>query len=237
MLLAAGRGERMRPLTDHCPKALLRVRGKPLIDRHLEKLAVAGVREVVINVAHLGEQILEHCGTGERWGLTIQYSGEAEALETAGGISTALPLLGDGAVPIISTDIYSDYDYTALVERARRMNADPRPPRLHLVMVPNPDFLAGGDFAYREGRLALDGAARLTFGSLGVYDLALFRGLPRGSKMKLTPFYREWIARGLASAERFDGAWFNLGTPEQLAALETVACEPIAARETGASQV
>lgn len=220
MLLAAGRGERMRPLTDRCPKALLPLAGKPLIDRHLEKLAAAGVDEVVINVAHLSEQIIAHCGGGERWGLSIAYSREAAALETAGGIAQALPLLGQGALPIISTDIVSDYDYRALVERARRIDADAGGPRLHLVMVPNPDFHAGGDFAYREGRLALEGGERLTFGSLGVYDLALFRRLPRGSKMNLTPFYREWIARGLASAERFEGAWFNLGTPEQLAALE-----------------
>ncbi|CAG0986171.1 N-acetyl-alpha-D-muramate 1-phosphate uridylyltransferase [Burkholderiales bacterium] len=220
MLLAAGRGERMRPLTDRCPKALLPLAGRPLIDRHLEKLAAAGVKEVVINVAHLGEQIIAHCGSGERWGLSIAYSREAAALETAGGIAYALPLLGQAALPIISTDIVSDYDYSALVERARGIDANAHGPRLHLVMVPNPDFHAGGDFAYREGRLALEGGERLTFGSLGVYDLALFRRLPRGSRMNLTPFYREWIARGLASAERFEGAWFNLGTPEQLAALE-----------------
>lgn len=219
MLLAAGRGERMRPLTDFSPKPLLSVGGKALLDWHLEKLAAAGVREVVINVAHLGEAIVAHCADGHRWGLALRYSREPRPLETAGGIATALPLLGEGCVPIISADVFCGYDYAALVDQARRIAASSAGPRLHLVMVKNPDFHGGGDFALEQGRLTLAEGERLTYASLGVYDLALFRPLPRGTRMKLTPFYREWVARGLVSGERFDGTWHNLGTPEQLAAL------------------
>jgi MurNAc alpha-1-phosphate uridylyltransferase len=219
MILAAGRGERMRPLTDARPKALLQVGGKALIDWHLEKLASAGIGEVVINVAHLGADIESHCGDGRRWGLVIAYSREPVALETAGGIATALPLLGEGAIPIVSADVYSDFDYSALVARARQIEASQSAPRLHLVMVDNPDFNRRGDFALAGNRLSLAAENRLTFGSLGVYDLSLFRGLPRGVKLRLTPFYREWVTRGLAGAEHYRGAWHNLGTPEQLAAL------------------
>lgn len=226
MLLAAGRGERMRPLTDRTPKPLLTVGGKALLDWHLEKLAAAGVSEVVINLAHRGEAIEAHCGNGSRWGISLRYSRELAALETAGGIATALPLLGEGCVPIISTDIFTDYDYRHLLDRARAMAAAPAGPRLHLVMVENPDFHAGGDFFLNRGGLSLTRGERLTFASMGVYDLALFRRLPRGIKMKLTPFYREWVARGLASGERFDGAWHNLGTPEQLARLNAQFSSP-----------
>jgi len=226
MLLAAGRGERMRPLTDHTPKPLLTVGGKALLDWHLEKLAAAGVDEVVINVAHLAEQIEAHCGDGRRWGVTLRFAREPFALETAGGVATALPLLGEGCLPIVSTDIFSDYDYRLLVERARAMAATSTGQRLHLVMVENPGFHPGGDFALDEGRLSLGPGERLTFASMGVYDLALFRRLPRGIKMKLTPFYREWVARGLASGERYSGAWHNLGTPEQLALLDAQFSSP-----------
>jgi MurNAc alpha-1-phosphate uridylyltransferase len=226
MLLAAGRGERMRPLTDHRPKPLLTVGGRALLDWHLEKLAQAGVGEVVINVAYGAAAIMEHCGEGAHFGLTIRYALEARALETAGGIASALPLLGAGVVPILSADLYTDYDYRALVERARRMNAEPSLPRLHLIMVKNPEFHDQGDFGLGDGKLFLNQGERLTFASLGVYDLALFRGLPRDTRMKLTPFYREWIARGLASGERYDGTWHNLGTPEQLAALNAQLASP-----------
>jgi MurNAc alpha-1-phosphate uridylyltransferase len=219
MILAAGRGERMRPLSDATPKPLLEAGGKPLIVWQIEALARAGFAELVINAAHCAEPLIETLGDGARWRVRIHWSREPEPLETAGGIATASPLLPAGPVLIVSGDIWTRFDYRSLAARIATMAGAPSSPRVHLVMVPNPPYHPAGDFALVDGRIELDGA-RLTFGNIGIYDTALFRELPRGVKLKMLPLYHAWIARGLVSGERFDGPWANVGTPADLAALD-----------------
>ncbi|MCV2218857.1 N-acetylmuramate alpha-1-phosphate uridylyltransferase MurU [Thauera sp. Sel9] len=230
MIFAAGRGERMRPLTDHCPKPLLEAGGKPLIVWQIEALARAGIVDIVINHAWLGDRIEAALGDGSRYGVRLRYSPETTALETAGGIAQALPLLTgrtastDGEIFLaVSGDIHTDYDYRRLLPRAAAM-AGSAEPRMHLVMVPNPPFHPAGDFALDEsGLLSLDGSdkgARLTFGNIGLYDSRLFEGISPGEKLAMTPYYRRSIAAGHASGERHDGHWENVGTPAQLAALD-----------------
>lgn len=224
MIFAAGRGERMRPLTDTCPKPLLEAGGKPLIVWQIERLAQAGIAKIVVNHAWLGEQIEACLGDGARYGVQLLYSAESEALETAGGIAKALPLLESGGLPsvfaAVSGDVFCEFDYARLREPAARMAASAEP-RMHLVMVPNPVFHPRGDFALDDaGRLSLDGAARYTFGNIGVYDTRMFRALAPGERRALTPYYRETIAAGRASGERYDGRWENVGTPDQLCALD-----------------
>ncbi|SAK95671.1 N-acetylmuramate alpha-1-phosphate uridylyltransferase MurU [Caballeronia ptereochthonis] len=219
MIFAAGRGERMRPLTDTCPKPLLEVGGKPLIVWQIERLAAAGVATIVINHAWLGEQIEAALGDGARWGVALRYSPETEALETAGGIAQALHLIGDGVFIAVSGDVFCDFDYAALRERAAAL-ASRDLPGMHLVMVPNPPFHPRGDFALENGALALDGAPRFTFGNIGLYDTRMFRNLAPGTRRALTPYYRETIAAGRASGELYEGRWENVGTPAQLQALD-----------------
>jgi N-acetyl-alpha-D-muramate 1-phosphate uridylyltransferase len=227
MIFAAGRGERMRPLTDRKPKPLLEAGGKALIVWQIEALARAGFGRIVINHAWLGEQFAAVLGDGARWGVRLAFSAEAAALETAGGIAQARPLLeADGAPQAfvgVAGDIISDYDYRALLPRldqARQQIAAGEPPRMHLVMVPNPVYHAHGDFALRDGQLFLDGSPRLTFGSIGVYDTRMFHGLVAGERKALSPYYRETIAAGLGSGELHQGLWYNVGTPDQLQALD-----------------
>lgn len=219
MILAAGRGERMRPLSDVTPKPLLAAGGKPLIAWQIEALARAGFRDIVVNVSHRAERMLEVIGDGAAFGVRIAWSREAEPLETAGGIATASPLLAPGPALIVSGDIWTRFDYAALVPCMKALAANASR-RAHLVMVPNPPYHAAGDFALAGERLRLDGASRLTFGNIGVYDTALFRELPRGVKLKMLPLYRDWIGRGLVTGERYDGPWANVGTPADLAALD-----------------
>lgn len=221
MILAAGRGERMRPLSDTRPKPLLEVGGKALIAWQIEALARAGYDRLVINVAHLGTQLVAALGDGRAFGVSITWSMEPEPLETAGGIATAMPFLPAGPVAIVSGDIWTCYDYAALRAQGERMARDAAAPRVHLVMVPNPPYHPGGDFALVEGRILREGTDKLTFGNIGLYDSALFRELPRGVKLKLLPLYHEWIARGVVSGERFDGPWANVGTPHDLATLDS----------------
>ncbi|WP_150612225.1 N-acetylmuramate alpha-1-phosphate uridylyltransferase MurU [Pandoraea terrigena] len=226
MIFAAGRGERMRPLTDATPKPLLGVGGKPIIVWQIEALARAGFTDIVINHAWLGEQIEATLGDGSAFGVRLAYSAEGEALETAGGIAHARPLLeGAGEVFLaIAGDIFTSFDYAALRPHAARMAAQPAP-GMHLVMVPNPPFHLEGDFALDPaGRLHLPEAApptahALTFGSIALYDLRLFADIASGTRMALTPLYQRAIAAGRVSGERFDGVWENVGTPAQLAAL------------------
>jgi N-acetyl-alpha-D-muramate 1-phosphate uridylyltransferase len=220
MIFAAGRGERMRPLTDTCPKPLLEVGGKPLIVWQIERLAAAGVETVVINHAWLGAQIEAALGDGSRWHLCLRYSAETEALETAGGIAQALHLLGDGVFIAVSGDVFCDFDYASLRERADVLAAQDTP-GMHLVMVPNPPFHPKGDFALIDGTLALDGEQRFTFGNIGLYDTRMFRDLAPGTRRALTPYYRETIAEGRATGELYEGRWENVGTPAQLQALDT----------------
>jgi MurNAc alpha-1-phosphate uridylyltransferase len=213
LILAAGRGERMRPLTDHTPKPLLDVHGKPLIEHHIEKLAAADVRYIVINTSYLAQQFPDTLGDGSRWGVRIRYSYEGPTpLETGGGLLKALPLLGPEPFIVVSADIWSDIDYAAL----------PREPQglAHLVMVPNPDFHPAGDFALADGMLydehrAPASAERLTFGNVGVYRRELVADEAPGP-FKLLPMYRRAMARNSLHGERFDGFWRNVGTPAQL---------------------
>jgi len=226
MILAAGVGQRMRPLSDTCPKPLLEVGGKPLIVWQIEALARAGWREIVINAAHLADQLIAQLGDGRDFGVRLRWSREAEPLEAAGGIVTALPLLPPGPALIISGDLWTGYDYASLLPRAGAMAGDQASSRVHLVMVPNPSYHPVGDFVLKETgngarTLALDESPRLTYGNIGLYDTALFAKLPAGAKLKLSPLLNDWITRGLVSGERFDGPWANVGTPADLAQLDT----------------
>ena len=221
MILAAGRGERMRPLSDATPKPLLRAGGKPLIVWQIEALARAGYRDLVVNVSHCADALIAALGTGEGLGVRIAWSREAEPLETAGGVATAIDLIAPGPALIVSSDIVTRFDYAALHARIAAMRDAPDgSSRVHLVMVPNPPWHAAGDFALAGEHVELDGAERLTFGNIGVYDTALFRDLPRGVKLKMLPLYRDWIGRGIVSGERYDGPWANVGTPADLAAVD-----------------
>jgi MurNAc alpha-1-phosphate uridylyltransferase len=228
MILAAGRGERMRPLSDTTPKPLLEAGGKPLIVWQIEALARAGLRRIVINASHRAEDLLAQLRDGRALGVAIDWSIEPEALETAGGIATALPVLPPGPALVVSADIWTEFDYASLLPRAAMMARDPFAPRVHLVMVPNPPWHAAGDFALvpdrgdGTARVALAGNARLTYGNIGLFDTALFRELPRSTKLKLLPLFNDWIGRGLASGERYDGRWANVSTPADLAHLDAL---------------
>lgn len=214
MILAAGRGERMRPLTDHTPKPLLKVGGKPLIVWHLERLAKAGFKEVVINHAHLGEQIEQVLGDGHQWGLHIQYSPEKIALETAGGIANALPLLGSEPFLVVNGDTFTEVDFAGL-KHALHANH-----QAHLVLVSNPPQHPNGDFAIEAGKLKNTSVQMLTFSGVGVYHPDLFASVVRGEPAKLAPLLRIAIAENSATAEHYQGVWHDIGTPERLNALD-----------------
>jgi MurNAc alpha-1-phosphate uridylyltransferase len=219
MLLAAGRGERMRPLTDRTPKALLAPGGTPLIERHLRRLAAAGFREVVINHAWLGQAIESTLGDGRRFGLTITYSAEREALETAGGIARALPLLGDAPFLAVNADTFCDFDFARATSIAAQMSAARE--RAWLVLVPNPDHHPGGDFALAGGRVHERARApRFTFSGIGVYAPSLFTGVAPGAVARLAPLLSEAIAAREVGGELHAGRWIDVGTPERLAALD-----------------
>lgn len=220
MILAAGRGERLRPLTDTTPKPLLHAGGKPLIVWQIEALARAGYRTLVINAAHLADTLVATLGDGSAFGVRIAWSRETEPLETAGGIVTALSRLPEGPVPIVSADVWTAFDYATLRATADTMALDDAAPRVHLVMVPNPPYHPGGDFALEGTRVHWDGPNRLTYGNIGIFDTTLFGKAPRNTKLRLLPFLREWIHRGLVSGERYDGPWANVGTAADLAALD-----------------
>ena len=221
MLLAAGRGERMRPLTDSVPKPLLMAGGKPLIVWQLERLVRAGFDDVVINVAYRGEQIVEALGDGARYGARITYSRESEPMETAGGIAHALPLLGDGSVVVAAADVYAEFDYRRLAARVDDLGDEAA---IHLVLVPNPSFRPQGDYALelgtQPGRVGLNGFPRWTWSGIGVFPTRLLREIPSGKRIALLPFFAHWIARGLVRGELYRGVWDNLGTPKQLARLD-----------------
>lgn len=212
MILAAGRGERMRPLTDHTPKPLLPLGGKPLIVWHLERLAKAGFKEVVINHAHLGAQIEQALGDGSVWGLNIQYSPEPSALETAGGIANALPLLGDTPFLVVNGDVFTDIDFGALQLVS--------PNLAHLVMVDNPSQHPEGDFAVDSGMVTDQSNHKLTFSGVGIYHPALFAGVERGQAAKLAPLLRSAIEKNLVKGEHYQGVWHDIGTPERLSFLD-----------------
>lgn len=229
MLLAAGRGERMRPLTDTCPKPLLKVRGRPLIVWHILNLVKAGITEIVINHAHLGHMIEEQLGDGSQFGAQLLYSAEATALETAGGIAQALPLLGEQPFIVVSSDIYIPHFnfrecLNTLEDNDMWGNPHPLDKRdvAWLYMVKNPSFHPEGDFALNLMGLSnhgKEGEPRLTFGNIGVYRPEMFAGIAPGQHAKLAPILRDYADRGQLGGELYSGLWHNLGTPEQLAAL------------------
>lgn len=219
MILAAGRGERMRPLTDHTPKPLLAAGGKPLIVWHIERLRAAGFTELVINHAHLGHRLEQALGDGAAFGVRIAWSPEARALETAGGIRHALPLLGDAAFVVVNGDVFCDADFTAL--RAAAANLRVTGPLAHLLLVDNPDHHPGGDFHLDgAGRIDADGTPRLTFSGIGAYHPALFAGLADDTPAKLAPLLRAAMAAGQVHGEHHRGRWIDVGTPERLAGLD-----------------
>ena len=211
MILAAGRGERLRPLTDQVPKPLMPLGDKTVIEYHLESLAAAGFREVVINQGHLGDQLPAALGDGSRWGVHIHWSDEQpEALETGGGIFKALPMLGGGPFLVINGDVWTDYP----LARLRAVKCD----WAQLVMVPNPAHNPNGDFALLGARLSEEGAARLTFSGIGVYHPRLFESCSPG-KFSVVPLLRTAMREHLVTGELFSGRWDDLGTAERLEAL------------------
>ena len=213
-ILAAGRGERMRPLTDHTPKPLLAVRGKPLIEWHLEKLAAAAVREVVINLGWLGESIPAHLGDGTRFGLSLSYSHEGwPALETGGGIHRALPLLGSEAFLLVNGDVFTDLDFAPLL--ARGLTHDDL---AHLLLVDNPVQHPQGDFGLSGGRIN-ELAPRLTYSGIALLHPELFAGCEPGA-FALAPLLRRAIAAGRVSGAHHAGQWSDVGTAERLQALQ-----------------
>jgi len=208
MILAAGLGERMRPLTDTTPKPLLKVGGIPLILWHIERLSHNDFTDIVINIAYLGYQIPEVLGDGSEWGVNITYSDEQEegALESAGGIVKALPLLGDELFLVLNGDIWTDYDFQANRKLPEGILA-------HLVLVPNPEHNSEGDFAL-NGQRVVD-AKQYTFSGIGYYSPTLFEGVPYG-KNALAPLLRAAIKEGKVTGELFEGEWLDIGTPERL---------------------
>ena len=229
MILAAGRGERMRPLTDTTPKPLLKVGGKPLIIWHLERLAAAGFTEVVINHAHLGEQIEATLGNGGNWGLSIAYSPENAALETAGGIANALDLLtenGEKIEPflVVNGDTYSDFDFASLTHlsapsflKGEGWGEGKMVQNLaHLMLVNNPPQHPNGDFAIENGALKKEGLKMLTFSGIGIYHPGLFKDIVKGEPAKLAPLLRKAIDNNAATALHYQGVWHDIGTPERL---------------------
>ncbi len=220
MILAAGRGERMRPLSDACPKPLLEAGGKPLIVWQIEALARAGFRDIVVNAAHRAEQLVAALGDGAAFGVSLHWSLEPVAYETAGGIATALRLLTPGPFLVVSADIHTDFDYASLLPRARAMASDPALPRAHLVMVPTSARHPAGDFFLADGMLREVGGEKLVYGNIALHDTALFAELKPHTRIKLLPLWEAWIARGIVSGERYDGDWMNVGTPADLAQLD-----------------
>jgi len=221
MILAAGRGERMRPLTDTCPKPLLAVGGVPLIGWHLRRLAASRITDVVVNHAWLGERLEAELGDGRNWGVHIRWSPEHQALETAGGIARALPLLGDAPFLVINGDVWCDWD----VGRARTIAArlDATGALAACVLVDNPPHHPRGDFVLDGGRLrnpTRDDEPALTFSGIGVYQPALFATVTPGERAPLAPLLRAAAAARRAGAERHAGRWTDVGTPQRLAELD-----------------
>ena len=214
MILAAGRGERMRPLTDTSPKPLLRIGGQTMIERHVHALARVGITELVINYAHLGEQIEQALGNGHAYGVDISYSPETGgALETGGGIFNALPLLGSDPFLVVNSDIWTDFAFEQLPSQPDGL--------AHLVMVDNPEHHPQGDFSLSAGLLSQKGPAMLTFSGIGVYRPELFSGCTAGA-FPLAPLLRRAMDGGQVSGEHYSGSWFDIGTPERLDAVNRV---------------
>jgi MurNAc alpha-1-phosphate uridylyltransferase len=212
MILAAGRGERLRPLTDTVPKPLLEVAGKPLIEHHILALSAAGFSEIVINQGHLGNLLAATIGDGSRWGITIHWSDEQTgALETGGGIHQALPLLGPSPFLVVNADIWTDYPFV----RLRAVKCD----WAHLVMIPNPAYKPAGDFALWQARIRQEGAQKLTFSGIAVYHPRLFEACTAG-KFSVVPLLRSAMEQHLVTGEKYTGRWEDIGTLERLESIE-----------------
>lgn len=212
MILAAGRGERMGPLTENCPKPLLKVAGRPLIEHHILALKQKGFDEFVVNVAYLGSQIKTALGNGRRWGVSIEYSDEGEyALETGGGIHNALPLLGDEPFLVVNADVWTDFPYESLIKTTTK--------DIHLVLVNNPLHHQKGDFGLLDGKAQLEGHELYTYSGIGVFKAAMFTQHMVGV-FPLAPIIRQSILRDQVSAQLYQGEWLDVGTPERLAYLE-----------------
>lgn len=207
MILAAGKGKRMLPLTENMPKPLLKVKGKALIEHHLCAFAKANIRNIVINLGYLGEKIKTFLGSGEQYGVRIEYSDEDPILETGGGILKALPLLKSDPFVVVSADIFTDYPYEGLPRQIKGLG--------HLVLVNNPPHHAIGDFSLENGIVKKDSGPLLNFGGIGVYRHALFDDCLPGI-FPVAPLLVKAIEKGLLTGEHYQGAWDNIGTPEQL---------------------
>lgn len=212
MILAAGRGERLRPLTDRVPKPLVVVQGQPLIFHHLQRLASAGFNEIVVNLSHLGGLLKEAVGDGSRWGMNVHFSEEpVDALETGGGIAHALPLLGMAPFAVVNGDIFTDYPF----ERLRAVKCS----GAHLVLVPVPEYRTKGDFALQRGRVFNDGDESFTFSGICVYHPAFFSGCP-GGRWSIVPHLKAAVQDDFVSGELYRGRWHDVGTPERLVELQ-----------------
>lgn len=219
MILAAGRGERMRPLTDTLPKPLLQAGGKPLIAWHIQRLVAAGIADIVINHAWLGERIEAALGDGRQFGARLVYSREQSALETAGGIARALPLLGGAPFLVVNGDIWCDWDPAQAGQAARLLDDGAR--QAWLLLVDNPSHHPGGDFhLLDDGTVASTGGTRLTFSGVGVYHPSLFAEIASGTRAPLAPLLFQAIAGGRVRGARHAGCWIDVGTPQRLAELD-----------------
>ena len=224
MILAAGRGERMRPLTDTLPKPLLKAGAYTLIEYQLKNLAHAGFADIVINHAYLGAMIENALGKGERYGVNIQYSAEEKVLETAGGIANALPLLTNESdmLPfvVVNADIYCAMDYAVLLPTLNKMYSGEHQALAHLILVDNPSHHEGGDFVLSGDQVMLTGGNKLTFSGIGIYQPQLFNTTTPGMAAKLAPLLRQAMLEGKVSGEHFSGQWVDVGTPQRLEALD-----------------
>lgn len=224
MILAAGRGERMRPLTDTTPKPLLQAGGKALIEYQLESLARAGFKDIVINHAYLGDMIEQALGDGERYGVQIQYSAETTVLETAGGIVQAMPLLvgasGNQPFLVVNADIYCDMDYATLIPKLDEMQRCPWHYLAYLVLVDNPPHHPEGDFSIVGDKLTLLEEKKSTFSGIGLYHPKFFGGIQPGIATKLVTRLQQAIKAEAVSGEYYAGTWLDIGTPGRLAALD-----------------
>ena len=211
MILAAGKGERMRPLTEHCPKPLLTVNGSTLLERHILALVAAGISEIVINVSYLAHQIIDFCGDGSRWGCCIEFSIEDEPLETAGGVIQALPTLGTEPFLLVSADVMTDFDYRELIEH--KLASD----WASLVLVPNPQHHPKGDFGLSAGRIvqAATEMDSFTYSGVGLVSPELFHSLEAG-KRRIRPVFDRAIESNRLGGQVWSGAWSDVGTPERL---------------------
>jgi MurNAc alpha-1-phosphate uridylyltransferase len=215
MLLAAGRGERLRPLTERLPKPLVEAGGRALIDWHLERLAAAGLRDVVVNVSHLAEQVMRHVGDGKRYGLRVAWSREAEPLETAGGIANARALLGDAPFLLVNSDIYCEYDFSRLKDLSLENRL------AHVVLVPNPDHHREGDFTLQAGMVGNGAAPRYTYAGVALMSPQIVSGVRSGDKVPLGPLLRQAAGELRLSGELFTGRWTDVGTLARLTELNT----------------